>query len=146
MTATIGLHDAELISLGLDRIQKCVVLRFVLPNGLQRAIQLNNVSHFRATDVISQNVVSDVLISSERSFSPDDILHWLKWITKLTDTGTFATDDQLRMIQAQVLRRERILFVSEPSWGAEIAAISETYMIFDIPDESQQQSVAVRIP
>jgi hypothetical protein len=122
-------HDAELIAIELDRQAKLMALRFILPNRHIKIIRLEGVSHLRANDIVSQNVVSRVLVSSNNKFSADEISHWTKWVTTLTDTSSFATEDQLAMIQEQISQSQYFLLVLEPSWGAEIVVIAKSYSI-----------------
>lgn len=124
-----GFHDAEMIALEVDRHARSVTLRFVLPDKGVRIVELGSVSHFRANDVIGQNVVSRMLVSSNGDFSPGDLLRWIRWVTSLDGTGPFATDEQIEAIRRQVEEGQLLLVVLEPSWGAELAVLAEAYSV-----------------
>jgi hypothetical protein len=117
------LHDAELVSVEVAQKENSVSLSFLSPDRSRLSVKFHGVSHFRTQDLILQNVVSRVLISDSFSFPRERLVHWIKWVTRLSDTNSFADDVQIEQLLSRLLRREALLFVLEPSWGAELAII-----------------------
>jgi hypothetical protein len=130
MTEEFGkIHDAELTGIKIERDARTLKLEFVLPNKDRACIQMDGVTHFRTSDFILQNVVSRLLISSRDFLSKEEIGDRLGWVVRLSDTGPFATDEQLALLLAKVQSKELVLVVLEPSWGAELVAVGRSVSI-----------------
>ena len=123
------LHDSELISIEIQRDQHLLVLGFKLVNNEVRKLRFTNVVGFRVTDVIEQNIVSQVLMFPGYPFSTEQLTHWIKWANSLSDTEPLVTSEALERITGQLQRGELILFVVEPSWGAEVAIICGSVLV-----------------
>lgn len=121
-----GFHDAELIGIRVDRIQQSVILTFNHTNGQTTKVSLANVILFRATDFILQNVTSRLRISSQVPIPRDQILHWIRQSSSLTDTDMFMSDIQMNQIVGKIEAGDLILFILEPSFGAELAAVCQS--------------------
>lgn len=119
-------HDAELTGLHVSRIQKTVSLTFRLVGGQTKTITLINVAQFRATDFILQNVVSRLRISSQSRIPRDQAIFWIKFSSSLADTDTFMSDSQINQLVEKIDAGGMILFVLEPSFGAELVAVCES--------------------
>ena len=117
------LHDSELISIEIQRDQRLLALGFKLVSNEVRKLRFTNVVGFRVTEVIAQNVVYQALMFPGDPFSTEQLTHWIKWAKNLSDTEPLVTSEALERITGQLQRGELILFVVEPSWGAEVAII-----------------------
>jgi len=122
-------HDAELRSFETIREERFVKLSFILQSSEIYQIQLHNIAAFRAVDIIHQNVISSLLVSTIFEFSPERAVHFIKWTNSLTDNSSLINDQQIARYVDRLTRREIMLFVLEPSWGAEIAALCESISI-----------------
>jgi hypothetical protein len=122
-------HDAEIVAIETDRHAKSVTLRFVLDDRSIRRVDIADVSHFKATDFIAQNVVSRIEVSTPESIPSQDIHHWIGWVTTLSDGSSFATSQEVSSIAQRVVQGELVLFVVKPSWGTEIAIIGKSYIV-----------------
>jgi hypothetical protein len=122
-------HDAELVAIEIDRHAKSLMLRFASGSSATKTIGLSGVSHFRAVDLITQNVVSRIIVSSLDKLSSEDSRRWIGWVTSLSDNASFATDQQILDIEQRISQGELTLLVIEPSWGAEIVIIAKSYSV-----------------
>jgi hypothetical protein len=123
------LHDAELTSVLFNRHARSVTLKFASPQGQHSLFRMEGLFHFRAIDILIQNVVSRVRVSANGDLDSDEIAGWIRWVTGFSDSPSFLTEDQLTTLKEQILQHERCLIVIEPSCGAELAAIARSYSV-----------------
>lgn len=124
-----NIHDAELVNISIMRAVRSLRLEFLLVTGGKIQVLVDGVTHFRAADVIMQNVVSRLLISSRDALSDNDIADRLRWVTRLSDTSSFASDPQLDLLRAKLLSNELVLIFLEPSWGAELVIVGKSISV-----------------
>jgi hypothetical protein len=121
-------HDAELRAVEIGNSRETLALKFLGANGETMYLRFEDCS-FRAIDIIPQNVVSRLLLSSEHRFSAAELLHWMTWITGLSDASSFCTPEQISKLCEEVSSGSRTLCVIEPSWGAEFAVLAKAVTI-----------------
>jgi len=119
-------HDAELVAAVVDRYAGTVTLRFSLAHSLVTEIEMAGVSHFKISDFIMQNVVSNLLISSFKKLPHEEVERKVRWVTNLGDGEAFATDSEVLEITQRIIMRELVLFALDPSWGREVVAICKS--------------------
>jgi hypothetical protein len=125
----LGLHDAELIGVEVDRANRHARLDFRLETGEPRSIQLEGLQAFRGEDLTLQNVVSRLLRSSHGDFASDDLEHWLVWATSLSDASSWLNEQGKREWRDACKAGDLELVVIEPSAGAQIAAVCESLSV-----------------
>ena len=118
-------HDAELLAIEL-RTNNVLVLTFKLVEEKCSEVVLNDVTVFRVSDFIKQNVVSRLLVSPEFLFTDEQLTYCVNWINSLCDTKTLIKSEAIQQHVACLRNAEWCLFVLEPSWGAEVAVICKT--------------------
>lgn len=121
----LGLHDAELIGVVIDRINESARFDFRLEDGALRSAQLDGLKAFRGEDMTLQNVVSRLLRSSQGEIARERIEHWLAWATSLSDADSWLSDQRKREWLDACGAGALELVVIEPSAGAQIAAVCE---------------------
>lgn len=125
----VKIHDAELLNVSIMRDVSSLQLEFLLVTGGKSKVLVEGVTHFRATDIVMQNVVSRLLISSLDALSSDDVRHWLRWVTRLSSGSSFASDEQLDLLCAKILSQELVLLFLEPSWGVELVIVGNSISV-----------------
>ncbi len=118
-----GFHDAELVSVEIKRLEKKILLGFIRVNGIAAHLSFSDVVSFRINDLNFQNVVSRLIVSTEIPLDDKEIIQWVKWIHSSNETQPVITSDAIGKYLKQIKNNELILFVMEPSWGAEGAVI-----------------------
>tara|TARA_R110002020_G_scaffold95780_2_gene229559 strand:+ start:404 stop:799 length:396 start_codon:yes stop_codon:yes gene_type:complete len=125
MSDGIGLHDAEIITIEVDRLNHVAGLGFRRENGEYLHITFSGVIAFRAEDVTMQNVVSDGLSSCDGNLSLDDQTYWLNWASSLSDAKPWASASTIDRWRHDISSKKLVLFVFIPSAGAQIAVLCE---------------------
>lgn len=121
-----GYHDAELTSVEVNRGSKEVLLKFKLASDVFQSISFRNVTLFRATDFIMQNVVSRLHLFEGREVDVSRIASYLKWVSSLNDSSSFLSDDNMEKNVHKIRGGVLKMLVLEPSWGSEIVMVFET--------------------
>lgn len=121
----LGLHDAEIVAVSVDRLSGRARLEFRQEDGSLRSVELYGLRAFRSEDLTLQNVVSRVLRSSRGQLSGESLEHWLRWVTSLSDTDSWLSDERKREWRDACAQGRLELVVLEPSAGAQIAALCE---------------------
>ncbi|RZF23984.1 hypothetical protein EVC45_41240 [Paraburkholderia sp. UYCP14C] len=120
-------HDAELIGIEHDPGARTLELRFRRVGGDTEALRFSGVIGQRLIDFAGQNVVSRLLISPRYAFSSGEVRTWLQWINSRDDSKGTAVSEQKGDEYIQNLKAgNRVLFVLEPSCGAEMAVLCES--------------------
>lgn len=125
MQTLADFHDAELAAIEIDRQSKSIKMRFA-SGDTEGELIADSVSHFKASDVVTQNVVSRILASSSGELSAQDVEDRIRWVTTLSDGSAFANDQEISEIARRISAREAVLLAIEPSWGAEIVIIAKS--------------------
>ncbi|SEJ62130.1 hypothetical protein [Paraburkholderia diazotrophica] len=120
-------HDAELTGIEHDPELRTLELRFRRVGGEVEALRFSGVIHQRLIDFAGQNVASRLLISPRYTFSLAEVRTWLQWMNSRDDSKRAAISEQNgeRCVRDLVAGR-RVLFVLEPSCGAEMAVLCES--------------------
>ncbi|MBB5468548.1 hypothetical protein HDG32_004678 [Paraburkholderia sp. CI2] len=67
--------------------------------------------------------MSRLLISPSHAFTPDEIRAYVNWAHSQHDYRAAMTDEKAQTIDAAIAAKKSILFVLEPSVGAEVVAV-----------------------
>jgi hypothetical protein len=121
----VGLHDAELIGVEIDRTNDRARLTLQLESGQTRLVELSGLKALRSEDVTLQNVVSRLLRSSRGEIAGEHLDRWLSWATSLSDARSWLSDERRGEWLAACASGDLELIVLEPSAGAQIAAVCE---------------------
>ncbi len=121
-----GFHDAELIGVEVDRVGEFAKLTLRLENGDHRQVELRGLKAFRGEDLTLQNVVSRMLRSSRGDVAGDQLNRWLNWVTSLSDSRSWLSDQRREDWHTACTSGALELVVFEPSAGAQVAAICES--------------------
>jgi hypothetical protein len=120
-------HDAELTCIEHDPGTRTLELRFRRAGGEIEVLRFSGVIGQRMIDFAGQNVASRLLISSRYVFSSAEVRTWLQWINSRDDSKGAAISEKEGDEYVQKLKaRDRVLFVLEPSCGAEMAVLCES--------------------
>ena len=116
-------HDAELVGCAYSRADAALLLSFTCVDGSTPKLMFSNVTAVRVNDFNQQNVVSRLLISPSHTFTPDEIRTYVSWANSQHDYRASMTNEKAQLIAATVAEKQSILFVLEPSVGAEVVAL-----------------------
>ena len=123
------MHNAEILSIAVDRSNHRTRLDFCLDGGMARSLELRGVKAFRCEDLTLQNVVNQLRRSSRNQLAREDLVYWLDWVTRFSDSDSWLDDEHrdewLRSCQNGILE----LVVIEPSAGAQVAALCEEVVL-----------------
>jgi hypothetical protein len=124
-----SLHDAEIVSISMDRGTSVCRIGLFHVTGQCRTVELIGVKAFRAEDFVLQNVVSRMLRSTAKQFSTEVIEYWMTWATSFSDTGSWLKPDSKHHWLAGLNEGKLELVVFEPSIGAQIAVVCERLLL-----------------
>ncbi|WP_162574769.1 hypothetical protein [Variovorax sp. PBL-H6] len=116
-------HDAEIVSIDIDRENSVCRLGFTFEREKRSSLELFEVVAFRVEDFSLQNVVSRILRATAKDFSEDDLSHWLDWATSLPDAPSWLKSERKREWVDALNDGRLALIVLEPSAGAQIVAV-----------------------
>ncbi len=119
------LHDAEMISVSVDRTDATARLNFRREDSTSCEIELRGVKAFRCEDMAMQNVVNRVLQSAEGQISTTEINSWTNWATSLSDASSWLDGKRKQEWLADLSAKKINLIVFEPSAGATVAVVCE---------------------
>lgn len=119
-------HDAELNGIEHDRLSTTVKLVFALADNSRACLLFREVSGLRVVDYGTQNVVSRLLTSGEADsdFNSDDISRNVSWVYGTADGGHVIDENRLAGVVTAVASKKLLLFMLEPSWGAEVGIVA----------------------
>jgi hypothetical protein len=120
-----SLHDAEIVSISMDRNTSVCRIGLSRVAGQCRTVELIGVKAFRAEDFVLQNVVNRMLRSTAKQFSTEAIDYWMTWATSFSDTDSWLKPDSKHHWLAAFNEGRLELVVLEPSIGAQIAVVCE---------------------
>lgn len=118
-------HDAEIAGIAYSRAHRTGLLNLERVSGDEARLVFSGVNALRANDFGLQNVVSRILISTSHAFSPGEVQTYVQWAHSQHDYKASLSDEKTTEIVSAISRGELILFVAEPSVGAEIVILCE---------------------
>lgn len=124
-------HDAEIAGVAWSRQHRTVLPNLERVGGDEASLLFSGVKAIRATDFGLQNVVSRILISTSHAFSLEEVRDYVQWARSQHDYRASVPDEKVVEIAAALSQGELILFVAEPSVGAEIVILCERIEIVD---------------
>lgn len=120
-------HDAELYGIDHDIEGRSLELRFRRVGGELEALKFSGVLAQRMIDFADQNVASRLLISHRYAFTLIEIRSWIQWINSRDDSkAAVITEEKGQEYMRDFAATRRMLFVLEPSCGAEMAVLCES--------------------
>lgn len=120
-----GYHDSRLISVVHYPEEMQLDIKFQFVNEQYRTIQLYKCEIFRLHDFTSQNIVSRVMTFAGGNVDKQFIAERIRWATSLSDCSSYLQQDALKKKVEIISEGKVVLLIIEPSWGAELAALSE---------------------
>lgn len=124
------LHDAELITVSVNRLSATVHLDFCLEDGTFRAIKLQGLKAFRCEDLVLQNVINSVLQSIKGQIPFTNYERWINWVTSLADSSAWLNEQRKQEWLNDLSGGKINLIVFEPSAGATLAVICEQLFFY----------------
>lgn len=122
-------HDAELTGINHDRFDSKVLLTFLEQDKGIKEIVFDGIFGFRVTDYGLQNVVSRLLLSSITNFPNEDVIHRITWIKSTSEGKCLVDTATVTKLAEQIRKNDLLMFILEPSWGAEIAILARNFFI-----------------
>jgi hypothetical protein len=120
-------HDAELFGIEHNPETRSLELRFRRVGGKMEVLRFSGVVSQRMIDFARQNVASRLLISPRYAFTSAEARTWVQWIDSRDDSKAAAIDEDKGEEYVRDFRAaRRVLFVLEPSCGAELAVLCES--------------------
>ncbi|WP_322052701.1 hypothetical protein [Paraburkholderia bannensis] len=120
-------HDAELYGIEHDPKERVLELRFRRVGGELEALKFSGVIAQRMIDFAGQNVASRLLISHRYAFTLVEVRRWIQWINSRDDSkAALISEEQGQDYKQDFAAGRRMLFVLEPSCGAELAVLCES--------------------
>jgi hypothetical protein len=119
-------HDAELRTVSHKADVELLELGFEKADGQFVMVSLRGIAAFRVTDMRTQNVVSRLLVHGANiQFAEDEILDRVSWVSRTCEGEQLSKPAAIYTLVQKVKSGEQLLFVLEPSWGAEMIVIAE---------------------
>ena len=122
-------HDSELVTVDVLNGKQSLALGFNTVDNKLQTFHFAGLAGFRITNFIQQNVVSRVLMFPGHPFSTEQLNYWINWALSVSDTDKLLTAVALKSITERIQKGELLLFVVEPSWGAEAAIICKSIAV-----------------
>ncbi|QQC65215.1 hypothetical protein [Paraburkholderia ginsengisoli] len=120
-------HDAELSGIEHNPETRSLELRFRRVGGEMEVLRFSGVVSQRVIDFAGQNVASRLLISPRYAFTSAEARTWVQWIDSRDDSkGAAIGEDKGEEYVRDFRAGRRVLFVLEPSCGAELAVLCES--------------------
>jgi hypothetical protein len=119
-------HDAEINSILRFSEENDLQLGFKLNSGGQCTVIFHDVKAVRIRDLVSQNVVSRVKVLPFSSLSDARVEELINWANSFVDADIRLAPNAMQHWLTQIKNGRWILFVIEPSRGAEVVVIAET--------------------
>jgi hypothetical protein len=125
MNMTHTYHDAEIAGIAYARAHQSVLLNLERITGDEARLMFSAVKAIRVNDFGLQNVVSRILISTSHTFSHEEVRDYVQWARSQHDYKASLQDEKVAEIRAALSSGQLVLFVAEPSVGAEIVILCE---------------------
>lgn len=134
-------HDAELTGIEHDPEMRSLKLRFRRVGGEVGILRFSGVIRQRLIDFAGQNVASRLLISPRYAFSLAEVCNWLQWMDSRDDSkGAAISKQNAEECVRDLTAGNLVLFVLEPSCGAEMAVLCESLSLKVDPPIPGEQS------
>jgi hypothetical protein len=124
-------HDAEIAGMAYSRTKASALLNLEQVDNGEARLWFSGVKAFRINDFGLQNVVSRIRVSTSHQFSTQEIRDYVLWAYSQHDYKASLADAKLAEIEATIFRGELVLFVAEPSVGAEAVSLCESIATVD---------------
>jgi hypothetical protein len=125
----LGLHDAEVVAVAVDRLSGVARLDLRQEDGVLRSVELHGVKAFRSEDLTLQNVISRILRSSTGQLAGEALERWLDWVTSLSDAGSWLSEARKAEWRAACEAGNLEIVVVEPSAGVQVAVLCERVVL-----------------
>lgn len=123
-------HDAELRHVSHKIGVSLLELGFEKTDGQFVVVSFCGVTAFRTTDMQMQNVVSRLLVhGSNILLTADELAEHVSWISRTCDGEQLSDPAAMNTLVQKVATGEQLLFILEPSWGAEVRVIAEKLVL-----------------
>jgi len=123
-------HDAELRHISHKAEVDLLELGFEKADGQFVVVSLCGVAAFRVTDMRMQNVVSRLLVhGSNIELTEDELAERVGWVSRTCDGEQLSEPAAVSVLVQKVTSGARLLFILEPSWGAEMIVIAEKLVL-----------------
>jgi hypothetical protein len=119
-------HDAKLRHILHIADINCLELGFEIDNGKLVTISLHGLVNFRVVDFCIQNVVSGLFIQSVNlKLSRNELIDRIWWMLSNCDGDLLTDEVTVNILTQRVELNNLLLFILEPSWGAEVIVLAE---------------------
>lgn len=120
------IHDSEIISINIYKSRR--ELEFILNSSNNTIIRIvfHDIAIFRINDVLFQNIISRLMIHTNKHTNDKDITYWINWISMSNNGEYIVAKDMAHNYLKQIKNNELTLFLLEPTWGAESAIICKS--------------------
>lgn len=130
MTADLlGLHDAELYLILMNREAKSLQLNFRCVGKQIYKFIFNEVLTYKINNVQYQNVVSRILVSNANIQFDDDLDQVVRWTCSGSLNDLLISEDNLRQHISNIRSSDLQFFCVEASWGAEVGVIAKSISV-----------------
>ncbi|BCU64099.1 hypothetical protein [Acinetobacter bouvetii] len=125
------IHDAEILSIqsgSKDQLSVEIQTDF----GQKLKLDFTDVKSFRFIDFIQQNIISKLNFLNLNDHTNHDIEYYLKWVTSLSDAGSYLNTESIENFIDKITAHELQLVYFEPSCGVEGVILYESLEIFEV--------------
>jgi hypothetical protein len=119
------LHDAEIVTIMINRKERIAELHLEADDSTNWRVKFRNFIALRGVDLTQQNVVSRLFVSTDASFSKDEIYYWLRWANSLIDVEASITDEELESYHIKISKNELQMLLLEPAAGIRFVVLCE---------------------
>jgi hypothetical protein len=127
----LDFHDAELLCVSHRRLKSELRLDFTVSDLKVQSIVCGGVHVFRVADIVRQNIVSRILVSSWHQFMDLDMTRKINWANSLNDTPISISSSVMVKYAQNIASGDWSLMVVEPSCGAEIVVVCDSVVVTD---------------
>jgi len=116
------LHDAELVSLALDRAARHIDLVVSMVNGTHRRFECDGVLNIKCSTLLFQNVVYRMFVTPITPLKFDETRRFIAWSFTLDDKMAISSETLDAHVDNVMAGKLKLLHVT-PSWGAELSIL-----------------------
>jgi hypothetical protein len=118
-------HDAELVSLTLDRAAGRVDLAFSRVDGALGRFECDGVLNIKGATLLFQNVVSRILVTPTTTLKVEEAREIVAWSFTLDNRMAVSPEMLNAHVESVRAGKLKLLHVT-PSWGAELAVLCQS--------------------